>query len=84
MDKLPLFHSLGVPEIWRYVGDELNVHVRGDADYIQSEESDVLPSFPFDEARKVIEQRTTVGETQLIRNFRAWIRERMKGESDSL
>ena len=80
MDKLPLFHSLGVPEVWRYAGDELHVHVRGDADYIQFEESDVLPRFPFDKAREVLARRTSVGETQLIRSFRASIREQIKGE----
>jgi Uma2 family endonuclease len=80
IDKLPLFYALGVPEIWRYAGDELCVYSRGNADYIQSEGSNALPQFPLDEARKVMQQRTTVGETQLIRGFRAFIRARIKGD----
>ena len=80
IDKMPLFHSLGVPEIWRYAGDKLSVYLRGHAGYVLSEKSNVLPRFPLDEAGQVIEQRTTVGETQQIRSFRTYIREQITGE----
>ena len=74
MDKEPVFHSLGVPEVWRYKGDQLTILARTGTGYAQVPQSRVLPDLPIGRVVETLRQRTSVGETKLIREFRAWIR----------
>ena len=75
IDKQPVFRALGVPEVWRYAGNELEVFVRAYDGYMVVDQSGVLPRFPLAQAADLLRQRTTVGETQLICGFRTWVRE---------
>lgn len=72
--KFDLFHSLGVPELWRYVGDQLSIHVHTPNGYQEQDASNVLPNFPVAQARTMLAARSDTGETQLIRQFRKLIR----------
>ena len=73
--KLPIFFALGVSEVWRYAGGKSVIYVRGDNEFEASVASRVLPQFPVNEARRIIDRRHEVGETKLIRTFRAWVHE---------
>jgi hypothetical protein len=41
---------------------------------VETGQSTVLPGFPIQQVAAVLSQRTSVGETELIRGFRAWVR----------
>jgi Uma2 family endonuclease len=83
INKLPIFHSLGVPEVWRFVNDELILLVRDESQYRESTASSLLPRFPLEKAREVLTQRMTLGETGLIRRFRTWVRENILGNENA-
>lgn len=71
LSKLSLCAAFRVPEVWHYWGEALTVHVlQGDA-YAPATQSRVLPGFPVDELTRVVARRANVGETQLVRAFRA-------------
>jgi Uma2 family endonuclease len=73
--RLPLYASLGVPEVWRWDGQRLIVVLLGDDG--QHHESDRSLSFPFLPVAELVRFLTMTGvsETQVIRAFREWVRE---------
>ena len=75
MGKLPIFQAFQVPEAWRYRGETLFVYILSDDQYVLAKTSVVLPGFPLEQAERILNQKNSVGETELIRGFRAWIRE---------
>jgi len=80
LNKQPIFHSLGVPEVWRFANDELTLLVREEMQYRETTRSSMLARFPLEKAREVLLQRGVEGETTLIRKFRAWVRDNILGD----
>ena len=74
MNKLPIYAGLGVPEIWRLSGREVQIYLLTGDRY---ELSPVSHAFPFLSARTLSEflaQGLAEGERKCARAFRAWIR----------
>ena len=74
IDRLSLYASLGVPEVWRYDGNRLIIYQLEAEEYV---ERDVSPTFPFlsqVEMLRFLELRRTTKENALLRLFREWVR----------
>lgn len=69
IDKLRLFASMGIPEVWRYDGKTLWIGSLQKDKYIDAEFSHVLPDFPVELASGFLAQRFEISETELIRQF---------------
>jgi Uma2 family endonuclease len=78
IDRLSLYASLGVPEVWRYNGNRLIIYQLEAQEYT---ERDVSPTFPFlsqVEMLRFLELRRTTKENALIRLFREWVRSQIQ------
>ena len=78
IDRLSLYASLGVPEVWRYDGNRLIIYQLESQEYV---ERDVSPTFPFlsqVEMLRFLELRKTTKENALIRLFREWVRSQIQ------
>lgn len=78
LNRLGIYAALRVPEVWRY--DGLVIHVMllvSDGKYLESSQSRVFPFLPMRELERFLALRSTLGETQIIRAFRTWVRERI-------
>ena len=78
IDRLSLYASLGVPEVWRYDGNRLIIYQLESQVYT---ERDVSPTFPFlsqVEMLRFLELRRTTKENALIRLFREWVRSQIQ------
>jgi Uncharacterized protein conserved in cyanobacteria len=78
IDRLSLYASLGVPEVWRYDGNRLIIYQLEAQEYT---ERDVSPTFPFlsqVEMLRFLELRRTTKENALIRLFREWVRSQIQ------
>ncbi|MEG4204943.1 Uma2 family endonuclease [Microcoleus sp. Pol7_A1] len=78
IDRLSLYASLGVPEVWRYDGNRLIIYQLEAQEYA---ERDVSPTFPFlsqVEMLRFLELRRTTKENALIRLFREWVRSQIQ------
>ena len=76
--QLDAYEALGVPEIWRYENNKLEINVLEDGKYIASEISLIFPHLPIVEAiSQYCEQSQTVGTSQTLRLFRKWVREQI-------
>ncbi len=75
LERLPLYASLGVPEVWRWDGRRLLVGLLGeDGQYHDSNKSVSFPFLPLSEMVRFL-TRIEPSETQLLLEFRAWVRE---------
>jgi Uma2 family endonuclease len=73
--RLPLYASLGVPEIWLWDGERLRVGLLGsDGQYHDSDRSQSFPFLPLTEVVRFLAMGG-VSETRVVRAFREWVRE---------
>lgn len=75
LNKFGIYRALGIPEVWRHDGTTLHLYALHDAGYLEVQHSTVLPQFPLAQLNFCLTQRSVLGETQLIRQFRTWVRE---------
>ncbi|MEZ2225278.1 MAG: Uma2 family endonuclease [Microcoleus sp.] len=78
INRMELYASLGVPELWRYDGSRLIFYQLEGQEYVERE---VSPHFPFlspTEIMGFVETQKDVGETSMIRGFRQWVRTRIE------
>ena len=74
LNKTPIYLALGVPEVWRYAEGELQIKLlRGQ--YIPSTTSPTFANLPLTDIPQFLAQSNQVGEAQMLRRFRNWVRE---------
>ncbi len=74
--KMPLCAAFGVPELWRYDGQTLEVYELNSAGQYEPRPSSAsFPRLPLSEVQRLMGQVGDVRENMLIRSFRTWIRE---------
>jgi hypothetical protein len=75
LGKLNLYAAFGVPEVWRYDGQRLEVLTLGPKHrYLPRAESLCFPGIPLDEMTRVLGRMYSESETVLIRSFRDYVR----------
>ena len=81
LDKRPIYAAIGVPELWRYNGNKLEVFVLQplSQDYQRVNQSPTFSWMPLDVIPRFIRQTLVDGETATLRAFRAWVREQQNG-----
>lgn len=75
LDKFTIYASLGVPELWRYRKQTLEVYHLLNGQYEPSANSLAFPFLPIAEVPEIIKQTKTIGQRAAVRLFRARIQE---------
>jgi Uma2 family endonuclease len=76
LDRLGVYATLRVPEVWRYDGEAFVVHcLRPDGQDEVAQQSRSFPSLPLREFASFIEQTQGLLEIALEDAFRAWVRQ---------
>jgi len=79
LDRMSIYASLGVPEVWRCDGATLTIHLlQADEAYAPSAQSSALPDLPPDEVLRFLRRSDEEDETSLIRSFRSWVRKQVR------
>ncbi|MDH3602626.1 MAG: Uma2 family endonuclease [Candidatus Tectomicrobia bacterium] len=72
------YELLGVPELWRYNGNTLEIHRLQDGHYVESTASLHFPQIPVQRIiPQYLEQSRAIGRTVAMRAFRDWLREHL-------
>ncbi|MCI0463251.1 MAG: Uma2 family endonuclease [Gemmataceae bacterium] len=78
LDRMAIYAGLGVPEIWRFDGEQLRVYQLGtDGKYRLCEQSLAFPELPLEEIVRFVRESDTQEETRLVKSFRKWVREEL-------
>ncbi len=76
LNKLPIYAALGVPEIWRYDGNQLIAFIlNNNHNYVQSDYSLTFPWLNLADILPFIDQSLRDGETATLKQFRQWIKQ---------
>lgn len=73
--RMPIYAELAVPEVWRWIDDQIEVYRLVGAKYQPAKQSACLPGFPFDKAIACLNERFDRDETSLIAAFRESLRD---------
>ncbi|MBS9386813.1 MAG: Uma2 family endonuclease [Dolichospermum sp. BR01] len=72
------YEILGVPELWRYQQQGLEIFLLREGKYIKSQSSPNFPNIPIIElVNKYVQQCLTIGRSQAMRNFRSWVKDNL-------
>jgi hypothetical protein len=73
-----IYAKLRVPEVWCWDGVTRRVFLLGpDGQYTQSTTSRAFPFLPLEVFSQFLQADPATSETQLVREFRQWVREQM-------
>ena len=75
LDKLPIYARMGVPEVWRYGGEKLEILRRENEGYALSAESGVLPHLTTTILSRFVEESKSTKRTAWLKKVRGWARE---------
>ena len=75
LDKLALYASIGVPEVWRHDGERLAISSLKGNQYVEDAASRVLPPLTADVLSSFVGASWTQGRTVWMRAVRAWVRQ---------
>jgi len=76
INKLALYAAIGIPEFWRFNGEELQIYQLTPQGYQEVETSPSFPGFPKDRFYQFLTEARE-DEIQAERNLRNWIQENM-------
>ncbi|NEQ48339.1 MAG: Uma2 family endonuclease [Leptolyngbya sp. SIOISBB] len=69
------YAALGVPELWRRVGQTIRIYQLQHGEYVEVDESLTFLGWPLQEAiPKYVEQSRIEGRNKAMRSFRQWVR----------
>ncbi|MBD2487429.1 Uma2 family endonuclease [Aulosira sp. FACHB-615] len=72
------YEVLGVPELWRWRGNKLEINVLINGKYVTTNQSLAFPNLPIAQVIPEYLQRSkTEGRNAAMKAFRAWIREQL-------
>jgi Uma2 family endonuclease len=73
------YAALGVPELWRRDGDRIQIYTLQSGDYHEVEDSPMFPGWSLHTViPQYLEQSRAIGRNQVMRAFRAWVREELE------
>jgi Uma2 family endonuclease len=79
VDRLAIYATLGVPEVWRFHGGRMSIFVlAANGRYEDVETSRSFPRVPIPDLPRFVNQGMTEGDLPMARAFRAWVREQLK------
>lgn len=77
LDKEPIYHALGVPEIWRYAGGKLAIKRLQQDGYESLSYSPTFADLLLTEIPRFLKQSEEIGEVEMVLAFQAWVREQL-------
>ncbi|WP_071191784.1 Uma2 family endonuclease [Trichormus sp. NMC-1] len=76
--ELDNYKILGVPELWRYKHQGLEIFLLQEGKYVKSQSSPNFPNIPIVElVNEYVQQCLTIGRSQAMRNFRSWVKDNL-------
>ncbi len=94
LNKLPIYQALAVPEVWRYGDDELIIRVlqqgqserqperQPERQYVELGYSPTFANLPLTQLPNFLKQSSQVGEAQMLKRFRVWVKEQVSQFSE--
>lgn len=73
ISKLPIYAGLGIPEVWRYDGKSVTIHLLQNDEYIETEASSALPMISPEILERFLTQMREENEFKAMIAFEEWL-----------
>jgi Uma2 family endonuclease len=80
-ERLQIYASMGVPEVWRYDGNSFSINILRNQIYVVVEESLAFPNLPIQEISRFLQQVGQKDYLDLVKEFRNWVRSQIRKDS---
>lgn len=79
LNRMSVYAGLGVPEVWRFDGEEWHIHLLSpDGTYSDSSSSTIIPYLPLDELMPLMQDTLHSGDDrERMLSLTRWVRERV-------
>ena len=77
INKLRLYASMRVPELWRYDGRSLRIYRLDKEEYHLCENSPTFAPIAVSEIPRFIKETKNIGEVAMVQSFRVWVRQQL-------
>ncbi len=82
IDRMPIFESVGVPEVWRYDGEQLEVFVLSNSQrYETTDRSKTFPNFPLSVIADAMKEVGKASDLKWDQSFRTKARMLIEGST---
>ncbi|MGE0681402.1 MAG: Uma2 family endonuclease [Candidatus Binatia bacterium] len=78
LNKLPIYAQIGVPEVWRYDGRQVQMFTLANGQYANIEQSAIFPPLSSTVATQFLEESIKLQSTAWLRRVREWVRDQRK------
>jgi hypothetical protein len=82
LDKMPIYAAIGVPEVWRYDGQQMHIYRLISDTYRLVETSVVLAGVTRADVAHFLELSQVMTRAAWIRHIQVWAQTRSQGEED--
>jgi Uma2 family endonuclease len=82
LDKLPIFASVGVPEVWQFSENAVAILKLEDGTYVNVEHSLALPLLDSEIVAKFLTDNELMGSNSWKRSIREWVRAQLETRSE--
>lgn len=76
LDKLPIYAALGIPEVWRYEGQTVQLLTLAQGAYVANDVSTVLPGVTRAILQHFVAESQRLSRPEWLRAVRAWVAQR--------
>ena len=83
MDKLPIYASLGIPEVWRHQGVSLQMYRLAGSSYVEIHDSTVIPGLSAERLTAFVRNSLTTPRPDWWHGVETWVHETIARESNS-
>lgn len=77
-NRFEVYADMGVPEIWRYDGNNFSINILENNKYIAVEKSLAFPNLPILEIANFLAQVGEKDYLELVREFRSWVKSQIQ------
>ncbi len=78
--RLDIYKQLGVPEVWRYSNERVQIYLLQGGEYVNSDSSLALPLVLTELLNQFMQQAEAQDDTHFIRSWRQWIRQQISDD----
>ncbi|WP_370589543.1 Uma2 family endonuclease [Tychonema sp. LEGE 07203] len=80
-NRFVIYKSLGVPEIWRYLGETVQFVQLQNGEYVICEYSNTFPIVSAEIINQFLQMAQTEDDMTIIDALRVWVREKLRSPS---
>ncbi|MBW4559487.1 MAG: Uma2 family endonuclease [Trichormus sp. ATA11-4-KO1] len=82
-NRFQVYADMGVPEIWRYDGNDFSINILQDKQYIAVEQSLSFPNLPLTEIADFLQQVGEKDYLELVKEFRNWVKSQIQQKNST-